>query len=290
MPHSRDRQVASVDAADRRCPVTLALCAGAYLCVGHVADRRSVRRLPGPFPAVAAPVSTSHRVSLPTCAGYSSRSQPVIRDEAATLGLVRWRVKRSVTVPRAVSGRPRSATGVRSPNRPPVCPAGNSLLRARGCVLRLEKGSDRKHRFPRRWKGQGPSQHVWAGPPGGAASAPASEGVEVMPMAAYQHALARSVRADEGVPSDAHGRIPRSCQISLGYPRPSRQAAVMVRCPAPTSDFRRVARGRRRPKARTHADTPRTQRRAVAPIPHSGRVPGPGTSPFVVRRIAEVTS
>ena len=35
---------------------------------------RSVRRLPGPFPAVAAPVSTSHRVSLPTLDGYSSRS------------------------------------------------------------------------------------------------------------------------------------------------------------------------------------------------------------------------
>ena len=38
---------------------------------------RSVRRLPGPFAAVVAPVSTSHRVSLPTLDGYSSRSQPV---------------------------------------------------------------------------------------------------------------------------------------------------------------------------------------------------------------------
>jgi len=35
---------------------------------------RSVRRLPGPFAAVVAPVSTSHRVSLPTLDGYSSRS------------------------------------------------------------------------------------------------------------------------------------------------------------------------------------------------------------------------
>ena len=67
-------------AADRRCPLSLALCAGAYL--GFVAclprrARRSVRRLPGPFPAVVAPVSTSHRISLPTPDGYSSRSQPL---------------------------------------------------------------------------------------------------------------------------------------------------------------------------------------------------------------------
>ena len=38
---------------------------------------RSVRRLPGPFPAVVAPVSTSHRISLPTLDRYSSRSLPV---------------------------------------------------------------------------------------------------------------------------------------------------------------------------------------------------------------------
>lgn len=61
---------------DRRCPVTLALCAGAYWG-SRIATDRSVRRLPGPFPAVAAPVSTSHRVSVPTCDGYSSRSQPI---------------------------------------------------------------------------------------------------------------------------------------------------------------------------------------------------------------------
>jgi hypothetical protein len=38
---------------------------------------RSVRRLPGPFAAAVTPVCTSHRVSLPTLDGYSSRSQPV---------------------------------------------------------------------------------------------------------------------------------------------------------------------------------------------------------------------
>jgi len=51
---------------DRRCPVSLALCAGAYWLVPRVRPSRSVRRLPGPFPVVVAPVSTSHRVSLPT--------------------------------------------------------------------------------------------------------------------------------------------------------------------------------------------------------------------------------
>jgi hypothetical protein len=55
---------------------------------------RSVRRLLGPFPAVAAPVSTNHRVSLPTCVGYSSRSQPDIRDEGASLGWRSGHVKR----------------------------------------------------------------------------------------------------------------------------------------------------------------------------------------------------
>ena len=79
MPHSPDRRVGrgSVTVADRRCPVSLALCAGAYWGGGA---RRSVRRLPGPFPFVAAPVSTNHRVSGPTCDGYSSRSSPVLRD------------------------------------------------------------------------------------------------------------------------------------------------------------------------------------------------------------------
>src|SRR5688500_12717104 len=77
---------------DRRCPVSLALCAGAYLW--RSSPLRSVRRLPGPFTAVAAPVSTSHRVSLPTRDGYSSRSQPVIRDVAGSMSLARVRVKR----------------------------------------------------------------------------------------------------------------------------------------------------------------------------------------------------
>jgi len=48
--------------------------------------RRSVRRLPGPFAAVVAPVSTSHRISLPTLDGYSSRSQPVLRDVGREYG------------------------------------------------------------------------------------------------------------------------------------------------------------------------------------------------------------
>ena len=62
--------------ADRRCPAI----AGALrrsLLGPRLAPPRSVRRLPGPFPVAAAPVSTSHRVSLPTRDGYSSRSMPV---------------------------------------------------------------------------------------------------------------------------------------------------------------------------------------------------------------------
>jgi len=71
-------RAADAVAADRRCPVSLALCAGAYW--RRPAGRsRSVRRLPGPFAAAVAPVSTNHRVSLPTLDGYSSRSQPVVR-------------------------------------------------------------------------------------------------------------------------------------------------------------------------------------------------------------------
>src|SRR5687767_3650494 len=79
MPHLRDR---------RRRGVPVAIGAALYRWrsapepTGSAAAAafRSVRRLPGPFPAVVAPVSTSHRVSLPTLDGYSSRSQPVLRD------------------------------------------------------------------------------------------------------------------------------------------------------------------------------------------------------------------
>jgi hypothetical protein len=70
---------------DRRCPVSLALCAGAYwssaasssACASVFAAPRSVRGLPGPFAAAAIPARTSRRVSVMTHAGYSSRSMPV---------------------------------------------------------------------------------------------------------------------------------------------------------------------------------------------------------------------
>ena len=59
----------TVPPSDRRCPVSLALCAGAYWrgprSSSSSAGPRSVRRLPGPFAVVAAPASTSRRVSLP---------------------------------------------------------------------------------------------------------------------------------------------------------------------------------------------------------------------------------
>src|SRR4029077_8687758 len=82
----RDRRVAV--AADRRCPLSLAVGAGAYWVPRPVPRRRWVRRLPGPFAAAVAPVSTSHRVSLPTLDGYSSRSQPVLRDVGREYGSV----------------------------------------------------------------------------------------------------------------------------------------------------------------------------------------------------------
>ena len=45
------------DRLDRRCPVSLALCAGAYLSSAAGAASRSVRWLPGPFAAAAIPAS-----------------------------------------------------------------------------------------------------------------------------------------------------------------------------------------------------------------------------------------
>src|SRR6185503_9736586 len=48
---------------DRRCPVSLALCAGAYWRLRQDAASRSVRRLPGPFPVVVAPARTNRRIS-----------------------------------------------------------------------------------------------------------------------------------------------------------------------------------------------------------------------------------
>ena len=72
---------------------------------------RSVRRLPGPFAAVVAPVSTSHRISLPTLDGYSSRSQPALRDVRRRIGAGRGaRQGRSSagSSSRPASGRPGS--------------------------------------------------------------------------------------------------------------------------------------------------------------------------------------
>ena len=61
--------------ADRCCPVSLALCAGAYWRA--LEARGLVRRLTGPFAPVAAPASTNRWVSVPATGRYSSRSSPV---------------------------------------------------------------------------------------------------------------------------------------------------------------------------------------------------------------------
>ena len=86
---TRDRRIrprrSPPGAIDRRCPVSLALCAGAYwssapsrsaVASSSVAPR-SVRGLPGPFAAAAIPARTSRRVSVMAPDGYSSRSRPV---------------------------------------------------------------------------------------------------------------------------------------------------------------------------------------------------------------------
>src|SRR5687768_15004586 len=73
--------------ADRRCPVSLALCAGAYWRPRKPAWR-SVRRLPGPFPVVVVPARTSRRISGSTCDEYSSRSQPKVFAMSAEYGSV----------------------------------------------------------------------------------------------------------------------------------------------------------------------------------------------------------
>jgi hypothetical protein len=90
--------------ADRRCPVSLALCAGAYLGRVAAVARRSVRRLPGPFAVAVAPVCTSHRISVPTSDGYSSRSSPVLRDVAGSMRAVA--AKRQARRPTGATCRP----------------------------------------------------------------------------------------------------------------------------------------------------------------------------------------
>ena len=65
---------------------------------------RSVRKLPGPFPVVVAPVSTSHRVSLPTPDGYSSRSLPALRDVGGG-----WQAPARASSVRPIAGAQRQA-------------------------------------------------------------------------------------------------------------------------------------------------------------------------------------
>jgi hypothetical protein len=122
MPHSVTDGPSTDDPSptDRRCPLSLALCAGAYL--PRPLPLRSVRRLPGPFTAVVAPVSTSHRLSVPTCDGYSSRSLPVLRDVAGSMESVAGAVKRGQD--RADPGRVHRASASRRATRRPRRPPG----------------------------------------------------------------------------------------------------------------------------------------------------------------------
>src|SRR3954447_20200761 len=64
------------EAFGRRCPISPALCAGAYLVARCV---RWVRRLTGPFVVLASPACTIRRISVLAQVDYSSRSLPCIR-------------------------------------------------------------------------------------------------------------------------------------------------------------------------------------------------------------------
>ena len=87
-PHSAIAALPDRRATRRELPIGAALyrwrSAPEPTCVRTVTRRvrRSVRRLPGPFAAAVVPISTSHRVSLPTLDGYSSRSSPIFGSDA----------------------------------------------------------------------------------------------------------------------------------------------------------------------------------------------------------------
>src|SRR3954453_19617323 len=93
MPHSHDRRPGrSVRVADSSLAIGAALYR--WRSAPEPTERLrpwplsccSVRRLTGPFAAVVAPVSTSHRVSLPTLDGYSSPFIARLRDVGGVCG------------------------------------------------------------------------------------------------------------------------------------------------------------------------------------------------------------
>ena len=84
MPHSRDRRATVVPL-----PIGAALYRWRSAPEPTGGGARPLAfgpEAPGSIPFAAAPVSTSHRVSLPAGDGYSSRSPPVLRDVAAEYG------------------------------------------------------------------------------------------------------------------------------------------------------------------------------------------------------------
>ena len=131
------------------------------------AASRSVRRLPGPFPVVVAPARTSRRISGSTCDGYSSRSQPAVRDvRGVWAGRVRGvkrrrdrpaqrpaeRPVRAVRRHRSVGGRPaaRRAWAPRRVEHGHV--ADRRSMRVRWTIRRKSHGTpDRACRFVPAW-------------------------------------------------------------------------------------------------------------------------------------------
>ena len=114
MPHSRDRRAVHVSAVtDRRCPVSLALCAGAYwrLRLASPRVRSGGSRVHSPSsPLRLAPTAGSLGRRRD---GYSSRSQPAVRDvRGVWTGLVRG-VKRLYSSGTSVTHRARRRPGTR---------------------------------------------------------------------------------------------------------------------------------------------------------------------------------
>ena len=164
MPHSRDRRVVHVSVVtDRRCPVSLALCAGAYW-----RPRLAPPRVRSGGSRVHPP-SSSFRLA-PTAGSlgrrrdeYSSRSQPAVRDvRGVWTGRVRG-VKRSTGSPdRRPAERPahavrrhRSGDGRPAARRPPRAP-GQGSRRARAGPGPTGRGPAPPRRIPRRTVSKGP--------------------------------------------------------------------------------------------------------------------------------------
>ena len=199
--------------ADRRCPVSLALCAGAYwrLRPWPLRVRSGGSRVHSLV--VVVPARTSRRVSGSTCDGYSSRSQPVLRDVAGSMGgSPREPVKR-LALDR---GRARSQ---RSDGE-------HRVARGSGLVARALAQDER------RCRGRSTTGRAWPH----VAHRPAHGGIDVRDSR-------RGVMSAEPSRPAVSARTPGAADRPPATSQPSRRRATGIHASAP-------ARLRRRPRAR----------------------------------------